>query len=645
MSRQITITDEDVAFAATVLLELGESFDDERSKFIRELGSVDVQACPGSGKTTCLLAKLLLLGKHLPFEDGSGILVLSHTNAAVDEIRGKILKHCPDLFNHPNFVGTIQGFVDQFLAIPFYAHKYGHSLCWIDDDVFGERIGRLVCLPKYRGLNIWLQNQPKRDELLSNLRFNSNNELISSCSLPNCTTTSYQSLLEIKNRLLADGFLCYEDAYYFAECYLKEFSKIVDLIRKRFRFVFIDEMQDTDIQQMTLIDTLFPVDCPTTVIQRIGDQNQAIYSRRVKSENVWTPRAGFLTLNGSKRLSESISTTIKNICLNPQELVGNGTRQNIKPRIIVFDDDSIKDVPKKFGDLIVEFNLHTSKNPVFKAIGWRKTVKEDGALSIGSYFDGYQNSISSSRTEYENLKDYLTLSKNAIDSSGLSLPRKAILNGIIKTLRLCGIKSPDGRNYTVQSFLAFLKEGHENTYEDMKSKIYKWSVSVYEGTDVHAEIKEYLLRLLAEVFEANLATVPDLDVFFAVVAPQITNQSEQSASANIYHYKNDGTDIDIEIGTIHSVKGETHTGTLYLETYYFNDGGKSYESQRLLAFLKGERIAKCGTRVKESLKMAYVGMSRPRELLCFAVHKSHIPDTDLPLLAEKWEIVPLQTTA
>ncbi len=168
MSRQITITDEDITFAATVLLEPGESFDPERSKFIKELGSVDVQACPGSGKTTCLLAKLLLLGKHLPFEDGSGILVLSHTNAAVDEIRGKILKHRPDLFNHPNFVGTIQGFVDQFLAIPFYAHKYGHSSCRIDDDVFRERINRLVCLLKYKGLNIWLQNQPKKDELLAN---------------------------------------------------------------------------------------------------------------------------------------------------------------------------------------------------------------------------------------------------------------------------------------------------------------------------------------------------------------------------------------------------------------------------------------------------------------------------------------------
>lgn len=642
MSLQITITDENVAFAARLLLQQGESFDDERTRFIKELHSIDVQACPGSGKTTCLLAKLLLLGENLPFEDGSGLLVLSHTNAAVDEIKGKILKHCPDLFKYPNFVGTIQGFVDQFLAIPFYSHKYGYSPCRIDDDVFGERINKLVCLPKYRALDYWLQNQPKKAELLGNLRFCSDDSLISSCSLPQCTTASYKSLLEIKNLLFTEGYLCFEDAYYLAECYLKEFPKIIDLIRKRFRFVFIDEMQDTDVHQINLIDKLFPNDCETTVIQRIGDQNQAIYSRRVKSKNVWTPRAGFLTLNGSKRLSESIAATIKNISLYPQELVGNDQRRNIKPQMILFDDASIKEVPKKFGDLIVQSGLHKSKKPVFKAVGWRKTPTEDGGLTIGSYFEDYQASMPSSRTEYEDLKGYLAVSKTAIDVYGLTFPRKNILNGLVKILRIAGIKQPEARNHTVQSLLTFLKEEHAKTYEDLKSRIYKWSLSIYEGVDVHAEVKAYVSWLLSAVFRYDLGAAPDMDTFFAVT-PEIA-QAERKPATNVYRYQNADVSIDIEIGTIHSVKGETHTGTLYLETYYYNDSGKSYESQRLLTQLKGDRVEKCGARVKESLKMAYVGMSRPTDLLCFAVHKSRIPDNEIPFLKNKWEIVKLYET-
>jgi len=78
-----------------------------------------LEAVPGSGKTTALLAKLLILERKMPFENGSGILVLSHTNTAVDEIKNKLEKVAPKLFKFPNFIGTIQSFVDTFLTKPY----------------------------------------------------------------------------------------------------------------------------------------------------------------------------------------------------------------------------------------------------------------------------------------------------------------------------------------------------------------------------------------------------------------------------------------------------------------------------------------------------------------------------------------------
>src|SRR5690242_3757569 len=98
MPQIISITDDDIRYAEEVLLPSGSHFDDERKHFIKTLSTVDLQAVPGSGKTTVLLAKLLILEKYLPFEDGSGILVLSHTNVAVNEIENKIRQHCPTLF-------------------------------------------------------------------------------------------------------------------------------------------------------------------------------------------------------------------------------------------------------------------------------------------------------------------------------------------------------------------------------------------------------------------------------------------------------------------------------------------------------------------------------------------------------------------
>ena len=125
MQHQIVITDDDIRFAETILLPQGDTFDSERVRFIKNLNTIDLQACPGSGKTTCLLAKLLILGKYIPLIDNKGILVLSHTNAAIDEIKSKVFKYAPELFQYPNFVGTIQSFLDYFLPIPFYTLKYG----------------------------------------------------------------------------------------------------------------------------------------------------------------------------------------------------------------------------------------------------------------------------------------------------------------------------------------------------------------------------------------------------------------------------------------------------------------------------------------------------------------------------------------
>ena len=81
------ITDDDIKMAEELILPKGERFNDERRTFIKSTESRDVLACPGSGKTTALLAKLYILAQKMPFPDGRGICVLTHTNVAIDEIQ------------------------------------------------------------------------------------------------------------------------------------------------------------------------------------------------------------------------------------------------------------------------------------------------------------------------------------------------------------------------------------------------------------------------------------------------------------------------------------------------------------------------------------------------------------------------------
>lgn len=81
------ISDVDIEGAERNLLPQGMAFDEERRQFIKHLESCDLLAVPGSGKTTALQAKLFCISRHLPLDGNQGVLVLSHTNNAVNEIK------------------------------------------------------------------------------------------------------------------------------------------------------------------------------------------------------------------------------------------------------------------------------------------------------------------------------------------------------------------------------------------------------------------------------------------------------------------------------------------------------------------------------------------------------------------------------
>ena len=119
----IEITDDDIN---TIEKELSLKFDEKRRNILKDNTSIDVQACPGSGKTTLLGSKLLLLAKKWKDED-RGVCVLSHTNVAKNEIL-KVLQTHPAGYKftrYPHFIGTIQDFIDHFLALPKIHSIYG----------------------------------------------------------------------------------------------------------------------------------------------------------------------------------------------------------------------------------------------------------------------------------------------------------------------------------------------------------------------------------------------------------------------------------------------------------------------------------------------------------------------------------------
>lgn len=96
-------TDEEIKYAQDILLGKENHFSAEKIAVIKSNDSKDVVACPGSGKTTTLLAKLAILATRMPLEEGKGVCVLTHTNVAIDEIKSKLQSQADVLFSYPNY--------------------------------------------------------------------------------------------------------------------------------------------------------------------------------------------------------------------------------------------------------------------------------------------------------------------------------------------------------------------------------------------------------------------------------------------------------------------------------------------------------------------------------------------------------------
>ena len=75
----LQITDEDIEWVRTIMPDI--ELDECRIQILKNMNSVDIHACPGSGKTTILVAKLAILSRKWKWQN-RGICVLSHTNVA-----------------------------------------------------------------------------------------------------------------------------------------------------------------------------------------------------------------------------------------------------------------------------------------------------------------------------------------------------------------------------------------------------------------------------------------------------------------------------------------------------------------------------------------------------------------------------------
>ncbi|WP_191906959.1 UvrD-helicase domain-containing protein [Adhaeribacter soli] len=657
---QLEVTDLDIESAEQILFGRINVFDAERRIFLKNLDTCDLQAVPGSGKTTVLLAKLLILEKRLPLDSGRGILVLSHTNTAVNEIKKKIGKHCPKLFSYPSFVGTIQSFVDKFLAIPCYANLYKKRPLRIDNEIYMETIEREFNF-KIKDFSVQEHKNAKwfinAKGLLGGYRIQFNNpnfELVKyingknvEIEKPKKNSKAWvdfseaeksrikQWLISLKKKVFNKGILHYDDAYFFANVYLSRNPQILSFLKRRFNYLFIDEMQDMEKHQFELLETIFYDPSNTTVFQRIGDINQSIFTDGSStSSSSWTDREAKLTLSGSHRLNPGVAKVVQNFGAESFiEINGLHTSNEVKPHIILFDQQSKGRVIEAFANLIKQ---HQANNEIplvldhpIKVIGWNGKLPEPDKLRIKDYFEPYDKEEQKPKIDYPNLLSYLKY----FDKGTLTLDpiRKNILNAILRVIRLEDIKE-DGRNFTKRRFLNYLALVSPSKAEEFSKSLYQWCINIIKGkvTEVHQGIIENVTVLICEIFSKEALGLQSM-FFLNDTSTLETIDGPLIAKNNVFCYE----DLKFEVTNIHSVKGETHTATLYLETCYHK-----HETEFCLDAILGN-YTPFKKRQKQAAKMMYVGFSRPTHLLCFAASLDRLQNKVEELERVGWKVIHL----
>lgn len=622
MSWRIEVTDEDID---AIEERLGKSFDEERRSVLRCMDSCDVQACAGSGKTTTLVAKLAILAMKLP-SGYRGICVLSHTNAARIELENSLGSYASRLCNYPHFVGTIQSFVDRFVAIPAMIEKYGIRPQAIDDEVFGQAMARhYYDIPRNKRYYIERRRQGIKtaqqirycfDEPSHICVYDQGKEKV----LCGRGADTYTLILDAKEAATAEGYIGYHDAFALASWYLQEYPEIVEVIAHRFPLIFIDEMQDTNVFQSQVLNRIFR---DSSVIQCFGDRNQTIYGAgSTQSDSGWDPR-NILTINSSYRFGDSIAELCRNVCTDPQEIAGRADRPECTHTVFLFDDDSVEEVIPAFADRIEEEDL--SEGP-FKAIGAIKKRRDDSTrLSIPSYWPQFERKRRRSLVQ-PGLISYFQLAHQELTKrpyGDCGAARDLLVGGVTQVLR-----TQRDQKYTSPMLLRDLRELGETAYRIFSDRLFDWCNELLtQGTPGWDEVEVAIQEVLDLFGDGDLN-----DRALAFIHADTPDSRVQEAVEASNVYVRDW--IKIEIDTIHSIKGQNHQGTLVLETYL----RQVYDLPRLLPYIKGE-YNNPDDPSKKRLPIIHVGMTRPTHLLCLAMHRDRVSDEDeQELIAAGWFI-------
>ncbi|AUC11323.1 hypothetical protein BLX90_13250 [Rhizobium sp. Y9] len=644
-----------------LLAELGNELggcdftDPSQIEFLTERKSCDVQAAPGNGKTTLVAAKLALISRNWT-SSRQGLCVISHTNAARTEVEDLISGHptAARFKAYPHFIGTVTGFIHQYLALP-YLRGLGWNLRQIDDDAFEAEALRRY--PSY-----WaLQNHAERagttvakwvGKLTLDSSFDDARQSPESLIVQRqkgqhgADTHCGKALGKLKASMVRSGLFRYADMTALAWRALRENPALPGRLRARFPLVILDEAQDTNGDQLRLLEHLFSDG--GTAFQRLGDSNQTLYEDDGVAPIYWKPGADCIPLDASRRFGCEIAGFASRLTTRQtQTIVGLGKRPPLR-LLYLFDEATVGKVLAAFSkEAKGLWKDHCGSREVWAVASRHKIARKKGPWqpkSLVDYHPAYRSETGSRSKVNLLCRQFQKAAAYHAAARQPSEVGEMLAIGVSGLARAHGWRAVNDRPITAQNVWAALAHRDVALPRTIRRLLRDhvlvgacvWKEAAWVG------FMEVLLPLFSPAPPGSVDEIADLCGF--VAERKADPGDDERGSTKHVQFEN----LTLRLGSIHSVKGKSVDGILVVESEVWKGSSANEQCIDLSEVLPHAfgvtNEAFTGVRLTAATNV-FVGITRPRELLGLALRKSHSAEVAAAAQAQGWTVVDLTLQA
>ena len=388
-------------------------------------GPLMVLAGPGSGKTRVITYRIANLLQHGATSDQ--ILALTFTNKAAREMSDRVQRL---LGGTRVLVSTFHRFCARLLRRWPEAVGLKENFTILDH---GDQVQLIRSIMKDEGLDA-VFHDPSR--VLSRIS-RSRNDLISAEEFRRrfedrvgdpLDAIVYQVFSQYEQRVLHQNAVDFDDLLLHVVRLLHEDDSMRSFLDTQFRYVLVDEYQDTNLAQYEIVKALsqqFPNLCAT------GDPDQSIYGwRGARPENIANferdfPGTLIVSLDQNFRSTQSIVRCADQlICNNTRRHRGQLTTRNPDGetvRLSIFDDGDVEadGVAREIAERVAKGERHFSDFAVFYRVNALSRPLETAfaryqvPFQVAAGFSFYE------RAEIRDLIAYLRLIENHADDSAM----------------------------------------------------------------------------------------------------------------------------------------------------------------------------------------------------------------------------------